>query len=155
MLQLWQSTRYLHIFDHPKLGPALFLGISAIDHSCAPNAVYISHGKNLIVRTIADKIENFSDIRLCYYRDLRYGNTGCWVFKRGEEYKNEKDFYLRINIPNGNGDVKKCQNLTFKVNFLCQKSSQSFSFFFIEEYQFRRFFFVYVFWHFLITSIFK
>jgi len=54
------------------LGPALFLGISAIDHSCAPNAVYISHGKNLIVRTIADKIENFSDIRLCYYRDLRH-----------------------------------------------------------------------------------
>ena len=97
MLQLWQSTRYLDIFDHPKLGPALFLGISAIDHSCAPNAVYISHGKNLIVRTIADKIENFSDIRLCYYRDLRYGNTDCWVFKQGEEYKNagcknEKDF---------------------------------------------------------------
>ena len=32
-----------------------------------------------------------------------------------------------------NGDwraVKKCQNLTFKVNFLCQKSSESFSIFF-------------------------
>ena len=26
--------------------------------------------------------------------------------------------------------VKKCQNLTFKVNFLCQKSSESFSIFF-------------------------
>jgi len=54
------------------LGPGLFLGISAIDHSCAPNAVYISHGKNLIVRTIAEKIEDFSDIRLSYYRDLRH-----------------------------------------------------------------------------------
>ena len=26
--------------------------------------------------------------------------------------------------------VKKCPNLTFKVNFLCQKSSESFSIFF-------------------------
>ena len=26
--------------------------------------------------------------------------------------------------------LKKCFNLTFKVNFLCQKSSESFSFFF-------------------------
>jgi hypothetical protein len=27
-------------------------------------------------------------------------------------------------------NVKKCQNLTFKVNFLCQKSSESFSIFY-------------------------
>ena len=32
---------------------------------------------------------------------------------------------------------KKCQFLTFKVNFLCQKLSESFYFFFIEEYQFK------------------
>ena len=39
--------------------------------------------------------------------------------------------------------VKNCQNFTFKVNFLCQKLSESFSiFFFIEEYQFRSIFFV-------------
>ena len=47
-----------------------------------------------------------------------YGNTGCGIFKRG--IQNLKDFCLRIN----------CQNLTFKVNFLLQKSSESFSFFF-------------------------
>ena len=58
-------------YDFMETGPGLFLGISAIDHSCAPNAVYISHGKNLIVRTIAEKTEDFSDIRLSYYRDLR------------------------------------------------------------------------------------
>ena len=46
------------------------------------------------------------------------------------------------------GGVKKCQNLTFKVNFLRQKSSESFSIFFIEEYQFRSAFFVIdIFWH--------
>ena len=55
-----------------QLGPGLFLGISAIDHSCAPNAVYISHGKNLIVRSIEDKIENFLDVRVCYYQDLKH-----------------------------------------------------------------------------------
>ena len=41
----------------------------------------------------------------------------------------------------------KCLNLTFKNNFLCQKLSESFWFFFIEEYEFRS--------TFLITSIFK
>ena len=45
-------------------------------------------------------------------------------------------------------------DLTFKVNFLCQKSSESFSIFFcIEEYQFRSTFFCYL--HFLITTILK
>ena len=46
-----------------------------------------------------------------------------------------------------NGEVSKVpkfdQNLTFKVNFLFQKLSESFSiFFFIEEYQFKSTFFV-------------
>ena len=43
--------------------------------------------------------------------------------------------------------------LTFKVNFLHQKSSESFFIFFIKEYQFRSTFVCY--WHFWITSIFK
>ena len=38
--------------------------------------------------------------------------------------------------------IENCQFLTFKVNFLCQKLSKSFSFFFIEEYQFRSTFFL-------------
>ena len=37
---------------------------------------------------------------------------------------------------------EKCQFLTFKVNFLCQKLSESFQIFFIEEYHFRGMFFV-------------
>ena len=43
-----------------------------------------------------------------------------------------------------NGEVSNsAKNLTFKVNFLCQKLSESFSiFFFIEEYQYRSTFFV-------------
>jgi hypothetical protein len=43
--------------------------------------------------------------------------------------------------------VKNHEIWTFKVNFLCQKMSESFYFFFIEEYQFRTTFFVkYIFW---------
>ena len=88
-----------------------------------------------------------------------YGNTGCWVFKRGVQ--NWKDFCQKINISKGNywtlriGVVGWCQKLflTGKFDFQSQKSSKSFSFFFIEEYQFSSTFFC--FWHFLITSIFK
>ena len=51
----------------------------------------------------------------------------------------QKYFCLKTNIPKENdsilrigvvGRCKKCQNLTFKVNFLWKKSSKSFSIFF-------------------------
>ena len=38
--------------------------------------------------------------------------------------------------------IEKSWFLTFKVNFVCQKLSESFNFFFIEEYQFRGIFVV-------------
>ena len=45
------------------------------------------------------------------------------------------------------GAVKKYQYLTFKVNFLCQKSLESFWFFFNEEYQLKSTFVVIdIFW---------
>ena len=56
--------------------------------------------------------------------------------------KNQHTQRKLLNFENWvNGEVSKVpkfdQNLTFKVNFLCQKLSESFSiFFFIEEYQF-------------------
>ena len=46
--------------------------------------------------------------------------------------------------------VKKCQNLTFKVNFLHQKSSESFRFFPLKDINLG----TRLYWHFLITSIF-
>ena len=49
--------------------------------------------------------------------------------------------------------VKNGKILTFKVNFLCQKLSESFYFFFIEEYDLRCTLFCYRI--FLKTSIFK
>ena len=43
--------------------------------------------------------------------------------------------------------VNNCKILTFKVNFLCQKLSEPFYFFFIEEYHFRgRFLVIDIFW---------
>ena len=47
--------------------------------------------------------------------------------------------------------VAKYKKWTFKVNFLCQKLSKSFSFFFIEQYQIRNTFF---YCHLLIKPIF-
>ena len=62
--------------------------------------------------------------------NLYYGNTGCRVFKR--EVHNWKDFFPKDKHTQflelvECGGAKKCLNLTFKVNFLCQKSSESFS----------------------------
>ena len=70
-----------------------------------------------------------------------YGSTGCGVFKRGgiklERFlpKNQHTQRKLLNFENWvNGEVSKVpkfdQNLTFKVNFLCQKLSESFSIFF-------------------------
>ena len=70
-----------------------------------------------------------------------YGNTGCGVFKRGGKKleiflpRNQHTQRKLLNFENWvNGEVSKVpkfdQNLTFKVNFLCQKLSESFSIFF-------------------------
>ena len=80
-----------------------------------------------------------------------YGNAGCGVTNGGYIIT---QICLRINILKENyfenwvnGEVSKSAKspnlLTFKVIFLSQKLSKSFSiFFFIEEYQFRSTFFV-------------
>ena len=60
-----------------------------------------------------------------------------------QPYKNVLDHaFSWVNI------VKDCKILTFKVNFLCQKLSESFQiFFFIDQYQLRSTFFVIdIFW---------
>ena len=61
--------------------------------------------------------------------------------------KNQHTQRKLLNFENWvNGEMSKSANspnlLTFKVNFLCQKLSESFSIFFVEEYQFRSTFFV-------------
>ena len=49
-----------------KIGTGLYIGASAIDHSCSPNAVYVTkNGKDLSVRAI-EKVNKFSDVRICY-----------------------------------------------------------------------------------------
>ena len=55
------------------IGLGLYLGPSAIDHSCAPNAVWIFNGREMIVRTI-ENVPNFSALRVTYLPKL-YENT--------------------------------------------------------------------------------
>ena len=77
-----------------------------------------------------------------------YGNTGCGVFKG--RIPNQKGFWLNlancIQMKSSNfdnwGGVKKSQNLTFKVNLLCQNHRNLSDFFFIEEHEIRSTFFV-------------
>ena len=49
-----------------------------------------------------------------YVRYVKYGNTGCGVFKRGVQ--NQKDFCIRIDIPKGNYQI-----LSFGLMAACQK----------------------------------
>ena len=83
---------------------------------------------------------------MCFIDFLISRLDGLWSFQMGDT---KLDFFQRINILKGNYwildsclAVKKSQNLTFKVNFLCQNCIQIFLFFFIEEYHFRSTFFV-------------
>ena len=58
-----------------------------------------------------------------------------------QEVQNWKDCCLKINIPKGNclilriGVMGRCQKVP-KFDSQSQKSSETFSFFFIEEYEF-------------------
>lgn len=47
------------------IGQGLYLAASVLDHSCEPNAIWISNGKELRIRSVK-KIEKFEDIRIAY-----------------------------------------------------------------------------------------
>ena len=111
--------------------------------------------ENIFVKGIGIKKVDQIKLRIYFFFQLlAYKPYVCRVFKR--EIQNWKHFCLKIiiiprkllNFENWfNGVVSKSAKspnlLTLKVNFLCQKLSESFSiFFFIDEYQFRRPFFV-------------
>ena len=65
-------------------------------------------------------------------------------FGKKSTYSNFKGNYWILQI---GGGVKKCQNLTFKVNFLCQNLSESFWLFFHWIYEH-----IFCYWHFLDQS---
>ena len=52
-----------------NIGFGLYLGTSALDHSCAPNAHWHFRGKDMIIRAI-DNVNNFSDLRQSYLQNL-------------------------------------------------------------------------------------
>ena len=51
------------------IGKGLYLDFSILDHSCAPNAVWYSKGKELVVRTI-ENVDDFSQLRISYLPNL-------------------------------------------------------------------------------------
>ena len=52
-----------------NIGFGLYLGTSALDHSCAPNAHWHFRGKDMIIRAI-ENVNNFSDLRQSYLQNL-------------------------------------------------------------------------------------
>ena len=72
------TTNQLHMCGKSqtgaRIGKGLFLGVSKLDHSCAPNAVASNtnneNRKEMVVRCTSGKIEHFSDLRISYMGDL-------------------------------------------------------------------------------------
>ena len=52
------------------IGFGLYLGASIFDHSCSPNAHWHFRGKEVIIRTIAENVSDFSDLRISYLKKL-------------------------------------------------------------------------------------
>ena len=52
-----------------NIGIGLYLDASAIDHSCDFNTLYVSKGKEIILRTV-NLVEDFNDLRITYIPNL-------------------------------------------------------------------------------------
>ena len=81
----------------------------------------------------------------------------CWAHKTRHAYIGNKHFFTKAchhqTYQNSKISWQKCQFLTFKVNFLCQKSSEAFYIFFHWRILISGHICCY--WHFSITLIFK
>ena len=53
-----------------NIGYGLYVGSSVFDSSCARNAHQHFCGKDMIIRCIAENVNNFTDLRICYLQDL-------------------------------------------------------------------------------------
>ena len=53
-----------------NIGSGMYIGSSVFDSSCARNAHQHFRGKEMIIRCIAENVNNFSDLRICYLPDL-------------------------------------------------------------------------------------
>ena len=130
----WQHTWHFE--------PKTFLVLKLSLENLPWKSFHIHHNKMSLYHS-----QECNCIFLCAHHSnaCNYGNTSCQFFKRGmpknqHKYQKETIEFWELVLWGG---VKKCQNLTFKVHFLYQKLSKSFSiFFFIEEYRFRSTFFV-------------
>ena len=96
------------------IASGLYLGYSALDHSCSNNAIWINDGKEMIVRTIED-VENFSEIRICYIDKTEK------THKRKQLLKEQYFFDCKcLRCEDPNSDAKhtslKCKNCLGWVN---------------------------------------
>ena len=106
----------------------LYLGYSAIDHSCAPNAHWYNDGTELILRTMED-VQHFSDLRITYLGRFSIGTTSD---ERKKKLKG--DYYFdckcsKCEDPNSDAKLmslicKKCDGWVYIEFFICSNCSR-------------------------------
>ena len=115
-------------FDKPYEAVAcgLYLGYSGLDHSCAPNAVWVNHGKVMVVRTIED-VENFSDVRITYF-------DACDKTEERKDYLRENYFFnckcVKCEDPNSDAKFsslkcKSCSGWVHESTRICSDCNQT------------------------------
>ena len=106
----------------------VYLGYSAIDHSCAPNAHWYNDGTKLILRTMED-VQNFSDLRITYLGKFGIGTTSD---ERKKKLKREYYFDCKCSKcedPNSDAKLmslicKKCDGWVYIDFNICSKCSR-------------------------------
>ena len=94
----------IDIYTHTgtRLGVGLYLDASVLDHACAPNAVTIFRGKEMIVRAIED-VDDFNDLSISYIPNLSVSTK-----KRRQDLLNEYYFHCECSkCQDVDSDIKK------------------------------------------------
>merc|ERR1712001_324562 len=104
------NTQEVSTGKNVSMGSALYLGASAIDHSCMPNTIWTFNKKEIILVAI-DDVESFSDLRYSYIGNKFHEST-----KKRKEYLLEHYHFNCICC--------KCENSKsdrFKSSLTCKK----------------------------------
>ena len=68
IISIWNTNSHVLLDSEKsdtKIGTALYLGASCIDHSCDPNVEVWNNGKEVIINTTRE-VANFSELRMSY-----------------------------------------------------------------------------------------
>ena len=100
------------------IGDGLYIGASVLDHSCAPNSIYVTNGKTISVRAI-ENIESFSDVRISYVQKYPLFRSQETAENRKKELKDHYHFDCNCRLC----DVEEKYSL--KSSVMCPKHEKA------------------------------